>query len=37
MENYKLMGRVKAALEASLRYMAAELGAKGIRLAWAKT
>ena len=31
-ENYNLMGPVKAALEASVRYMAAELGAKGIRV-----
>lgn len=31
-ENYNLMGPVKAALEASTRYMAAELGKKGIRV-----
>lgn len=31
-ENYNLMGPVKAALEASTRYMAAELGHKGIRV-----
>lgn len=31
-ENYNLMGPVKAALEASARYMAAELGPKGIRV-----
>lgn len=31
-ENYNLMGPVKAALEASTRYMAAELGRKGIRV-----
>lgn len=31
-ENYNLMGPVKAALEASARYMAAELGQKGIRV-----
>jgi enoyl-[acyl-carrier protein] reductase I len=30
--NYGLMGPVKAALEASTRYMAAELGPKGIRV-----
>lgn len=30
--NYNLMGPVKAALEASVRYMAAELGPKGIRV-----
>lgn len=30
-ENYNLMGPVKAALEAATRYMAAELGPKGIR------
>ncbi len=29
--NYNLMGPVKAALESSVRYVAAELGAKGIR------
>lgn len=31
-ENYNLMGPVKAALEAATRYMAAELGPKGIRV-----
>jgi enoyl-[acyl-carrier protein] reductase I len=31
-ENYNLMGPVKAALEASVRYAAAELGDKGIRV-----
>lgn len=31
-ENYNLMGPVKAALEASVRYMAAELGPAGIRV-----
>lgn len=31
-EHYGLMGPVKAALEASVRYMAAELGPKGIRV-----
>lgn len=31
-EHYNLMGPVKAALEASVRYMAAELGQKGIRV-----
>ena len=30
--NYNMMGPVKAALEASVRYMAAELGDKGIRV-----
>lgn len=30
--NYNLMGPVKAALEASVRYMAVELGGKGIRV-----
>lgn len=30
-ENYNLMGPVKAALEASVRYVAHELGPKGIR------
>jgi enoyl-[acyl-carrier protein] reductase I len=30
-ENYNLMGPVKAALEASVRYIAYELGPKGIR------
>ncbi|KIF83169.1 enoyl-ACP reductase FabI [Noviherbaspirillum autotrophicum] len=31
-ENYNLMGPVKAALESSVRYMAAELGNQGIRV-----
>ena len=31
-ENYNMMGPVKAALEASTRYMASELGPKGIRV-----
>jgi enoyl-[acyl-carrier protein] reductase I len=31
-EHYNMMGPVKAALEASTRYMAAELGPKGIRV-----
>lgn len=31
-DNYNLMGPVKAALESSVRYMAAELGAQGIRV-----
>ncbi len=31
-DNYNLMGPVKAALESSTRYAAAELGAKGIRV-----
>jgi enoyl-[acyl-carrier protein] reductase I len=31
-ENYNVMGPVKAALEASARYVAAELGPKGIRV-----
>jgi enoyl-[acyl-carrier protein] reductase I len=31
-ENYNMMGPVKAALEASARYLAAELGPKGIRV-----
>jgi enoyl-[acyl-carrier protein] reductase I len=31
-DRYNLMGPVKAALEASARYLAAELGAKGIRV-----
>lgn len=31
-ENYNLMGPVKAALEAAVRYMSVELGAKGIRV-----
>ncbi len=30
--NYNMMGPVKAALEASMRYLAAELGEKGIRV-----
>ena len=30
--NYNIMGPVKAALEASVRYMAAELGPRGIRV-----
>ena len=30
--NYNIMGPVKAALEASMRYLAAELGDKGIRV-----
>ncbi len=30
-EHYNLMGPVKAALESSMRYIAAELGPKGIR------
>jgi enoyl-[acyl-carrier protein] reductase I len=30
--NYAMMGPVKAALEATVRYLAAELGAKGIRV-----
>jgi enoyl-[acyl-carrier protein] reductase I len=30
-EHYNLMGPVKAALESTVRYMAAELGPKGIR------
>ena len=30
--NYNLMGVVKAALEASVRYLASELGAKNIRV-----
>ena len=30
-EHYNLMGPVKAALESSVRYVAAELGPKGIR------
>jgi enoyl-[acyl-carrier protein] reductase I len=32
MENYNLMGPVKAALEAVVRYMSVELGEKGIRV-----
>ena len=31
-ENYNMMGPVKAALEASVRYLAAELGPKGVRV-----
>lgn len=31
-ENYNVMGPVKAALEASVRYLAAELGPRGIRV-----
>lgn len=31
-ENYNLMGPVKAALESSARYLASELGSKGIRV-----
>ena len=31
-ENYNIMGPVKAALEAAVRYLAAELGPKGIRV-----
>jgi len=31
-ENYNIMGPVKAALEATVRYLAAELGPKGIRV-----
>ncbi len=31
-ENYNIMGVAKAALESAVRYMAAELGAKGIRV-----
>jgi enoyl-[acyl-carrier protein] reductase I len=31
-ENYNMMGPVKAALESSVRYLAAELGPKGIRV-----
>jgi enoyl-[acyl-carrier protein] reductase I len=31
-ENYKIMGIAKAALEAAVRYLAAELGPKGIRV-----
>lgn len=31
-DNYNVMGPVKAALEASVRYLAAELGPKGIRV-----
>ena len=32
MDNYGIMGPVKAALEATMRYLAAELGASGIRV-----
>lgn len=31
-ENYNLMGPVKAALESSVRYLASELGPQGIRV-----
>ena len=31
-ENYGIMGPVKAALESAVRYLAAELGPKGIRV-----
>ena len=31
-ENYGIMGPVKAALESAVRYMATELGPKGIRV-----
>ncbi|MHC2422455.1 enoyl-[acyl-carrier-protein] reductase (NADH) [Sinorhizobium meliloti] len=31
-ENYNIMGVAKAALESAVRYMAAELGSKGIRV-----
>jgi enoyl-[acyl-carrier protein] reductase I len=31
-EHYNMMGPIKAALEASVRYLAAELGPKGIRV-----
>jgi enoyl-[acyl-carrier protein] reductase I len=31
-ENYNIMGPVKAALEATVRYLAAELGPSGIRV-----
>jgi enoyl-[acyl-carrier protein] reductase I len=31
-EHYNLMGPVKAALESAVRYMAAELGPRGIRV-----
>jgi enoyl-[acyl-carrier protein] reductase I len=31
-EHYNIMGPVKAALESSVRYLAAELGAKGVRV-----
>ena len=32
MKNYNIMGVAKAALECSVRYLAAELGPKGIRV-----
>ena len=32
MKNYNIMGVAKAALECAVRYMAAELGPKGIRV-----
>ena len=32
MDNYSLMGPVKAALESTVRYLAAELGPRGIRV-----
>src|SRR3954453_24078666 len=31
-KNYKIMGVIKAALECAVRYIAAELGPKGIRV-----
>ena len=31
-ENYNIMGVAKAALESAVRYLAAELGPKGIRV-----
>jgi enoyl-[acyl-carrier protein] reductase I len=31
-ENYNIMGVAKAALESAVRYIAAELGPKGIRV-----
>jgi enoyl-[acyl-carrier protein] reductase I len=37
LEHYNMMGPVKAALEASARYLAAELGPKGIRPAMTPT